>query len=70
MVKPVRDEHGILTAETDETPLPTIGSMLWLVPSHCDPTVNLHDTLIGVRGGLVRGVVERIIAVDARGALS
>ncbi|WP_243019713.1 DSD1 family PLP-dependent enzyme [Simplicispira sedimenti] len=64
------DEHGILTAETDETPLPTIGSMLWLVPSHCDPTVNLHDTLIGVRGGLVRGVVERIIAVDARGALS
>lgn len=64
------DEHGILTAETDETPLPTIGSTPWLVPSHCDPTVNLHDTLIGVRGGLVRGVVERVITVDARGALS
>ena len=64
------DEHGILTAETDETPLPGIGSMLWLVPSHCDPTVNLHDELIAVRGGLVRGVVERVIQVDARGALS
>lgn len=64
------NEHGLLTAETDATPLPAIGSMLWLVPGHCDPTVNLHDTLIGVRGGLVRGVVERVLRVDARGALA
>jgi 3-hydroxy-D-aspartate aldolase len=30
--------------------------------------VNLHEFLIGVRGGLAAGVVERIIRVDARGA--
>jgi len=35
-----------------------------------DRTVNLHDFLIGVRGGLATGTVERIIRVDARGALS
>jgi D-serine deaminase-like pyridoxal phosphate-dependent protein len=44
--------------------------MLWLIPGHCDPTVNLYDFLIGVRGGLMDGVVERIIRVDARGALT
>lgn len=44
--------------------------MLWLVPGHCDPTVNLHDYLIGVRGGLAHGVVERVIRVDARGAVT
>ncbi|HEX9718536.1 MAG TPA: DSD1 family PLP-dependent enzyme, partial [Ramlibacter sp.] len=44
------------------------GRMLWLVPGHCDPTVNLYDFMIGVAGGLRRGTVERIIRVDARGA--
>jgi hypothetical protein len=32
--------------------------------------VNLHDRLLGVRGGLEHGVVERVIHVDARGALT
>ena len=50
--------------------LPALGRMLWLIPGHCDPTVNLYDFLIGVRGGLMDGVVERIIRVDARGALT
>ncbi|MES2944246.1 MAG: DSD1 family PLP-dependent enzyme, partial [Pseudomonadota bacterium] len=50
--------------------LPVLGSLLWLIPGHCDPTVNLHDFMIGVRGGLLKGVVERIIKVDTRGALS
>ena len=44
--------------------------MLWLIPGHCDPTVNLHDHLVAVRGGLVHGKVERILRVDARGALT
>jgi D-serine deaminase-like pyridoxal phosphate-dependent protein len=44
--------------------------MLWLIPGHCDPTVNLHDVMIGVSGGLKSGTVERIIRVDARGALT
>jgi D-serine deaminase-like pyridoxal phosphate-dependent protein len=43
---------------------------VWLIPGHCDPTVNLHEHLVGVRGGLIDGVVESLIAVDARGALT
>ncbi len=61
------DEHGILRA-TDAARLPLLGDTLWLVPGHCDPTVNLHDYLIGVAGGLQAGSVERIVRVDARGA--
>ena len=64
------DEHGILKPTAGSTRLPRLGSLLWLIPGHCDPTVNLHDAMIGVRGGLLKGVVESIIKVDARGALS
>ena len=64
------DEHGLIYADGPKARLPALGRMLWLVPGHCDPTVNLHDYLIGVRGGLTAGVVERIIRVDARGALT
>ncbi|WOI45681.1 DSD1 family PLP-dependent enzyme [Acidovorax sp. BLS4] len=64
------DEHGILYADGNKARLPSLGRMLWLIPGHCDPTVNLYDFLIGVRGGLAHGVVERIIRVDARGALT
>ena len=60
------DEHGILRGPV----LPALGDTLWLVPGHCDPTVNLHNQLVGVRGGLQNGVVERLIRVDARGALT
>ena len=64
------DEHGILRRLDPQAQLPALGSTLWLIPGHCDPTVNLHDALIGVRGGLTDGVVERVIRVDARGALT
>lgn len=64
------DEHGILHPDGPKARLPALGRMLWLVPGHCDPTVNLYDHMIGVRGGLAHGVVERIIRVDARGALT
>jgi D-serine deaminase-like pyridoxal phosphate-dependent protein len=47
-----------------------LGETVWLVPGHCDPTVNLHDAMVGVRGGLAGGVVERVIRVDARGCLT
>jgi D-serine deaminase-like pyridoxal phosphate-dependent protein len=60
------DEHGILRG----THLPALGDTVWLVPGHCDPTVNLHDYMIGIRGGLAHGTVEEIIQVDARGALT
>jgi D-serine deaminase-like pyridoxal phosphate-dependent protein len=65
----VGDEHGILRPTGANTRLPAIGEVLWLIPGHCDPTVNLHDVMIGVRGGLAQGTVERIIRVDARGAV-
>ncbi|WP_418318425.1 DSD1 family PLP-dependent enzyme [Piscinibacter sakaiensis] len=63
------DEHGILAAGDDGEPLPGLGETVWLVPGHCDPTVNLHEQLIAVRGGLDDGVVEAVWVVDARGCL-
>ncbi len=64
------DEHGILRADVAGMALPALGDTVWLVPGHCDPTVNLHDRMFGVRGGLDQGVVERVIAVDARGCIT
>jgi len=64
------DEHGILRPAGPKHRLPGIGDMLWLIPGHCDPTVNLYDFMVGVSGGLRKGSVERIIRVDARGAVS
>ena len=64
------DEHGILRPAGESKRLPGLGRMLWLIPGHCDPTVNLHDFMIGVTGGLRSGTVQRIFRVDARGALN
>ncbi len=64
------DEHGILRTMEPGGQLPPLGGTVWLVPGHCDPTVNLHDVMVGVAGGLRTGKVERIIRVDARGALT
>lgn len=61
------DEHGVLHASGDA--LPELGDTVWLVPGHCDPTVNLHEHCIGVRGGLDAGVVEAVWAVDAQGCV-
>jgi D-serine deaminase-like pyridoxal phosphate-dependent protein len=63
------DEHGVLTVVDAADELPALGETVWLVPGHCDPTVNLHDFAIGLRGGLDAGRVERLIAIDARCAL-
>jgi D-serine deaminase-like pyridoxal phosphate-dependent protein len=63
------DEHGILTAREGES-LPALGDTVWLVPGHCDPTVNLHDHIVAVRGGLQKGAVEAVWTVDARGCLA
>jgi len=57
------DEHGVLEL-TPQSQL-ALGDVLWLVPGHCDPTVNLYDELIGVR----HGRVESIWPISARGAL-
>jgi D-serine deaminase-like pyridoxal phosphate-dependent protein len=64
------DEHGILRPLDTNQRLPALGEPVWLIPGHCDPTVNLHNHMVGVTGGLREGRVERIIRVDARGALT
>ncbi len=65
------DEHGILRPHATATAaeLPPLGATIWLVPGHCDPTMNLHDNVIALRGGLARGVVEAVWRIDARGRL-
>jgi D-serine deaminase-like pyridoxal phosphate-dependent protein len=65
------DEHGILRRADGavHAPLPALGETVWLVPGHCDPTVNLHDRYVVVRGGLERGVVEALWPIDARGCV-
>ena len=57
------DEHGVL--RTSDGPPVTLGERIWLVPGHCDPTVNLYDWIVAVRDGVVEGVWP----VEARGAL-
>ena len=63
------DEHGILRRAGAAAALPALGDTVWLVPGHCDPTVNLHDRYVVVRGGLERGVVEALWPIDARGCV-
>ncbi|XP_014677334.1 PREDICTED: D-threonine aldolase-like isoform X2 [Priapulus caudatus] len=46
------DEHGILHPPGNWK----VGDLVWLVPGHCDPTVNLYDWLVGVRGDSVEAV--------------
>ncbi len=62
------DEHGVLTG--DPIALPHRGDRVLLIPGHCDPTVNLHDWYVCVRG--LHGPdahVEALWPVAARGAL-
>ena len=58
------DEHGWLAAAPGAE-LPAFGAKVLLVPGHCDPTVNLYDWYVCVRGG----VVEALWPVSARGAV-
>jgi D-serine deaminase-like pyridoxal phosphate-dependent protein len=57
------DEHGVLELTAD-SPL-KLGDAIMLIPGHCDPTVNLYDEIICVRGD----TVEAIWPIAARGAL-
>lgn len=58
------DEHGKLTptGESGRREL-RVGDRVRLIPSHIDPTINLHDVLYAHRGGMV----EATWAVAARG---
>lgn len=54
------DEHGVIA---DPGGVLNVGDKLKLVPGHCDPTCNVHDWYVGVRGGKV----ETVWPVSARG---
>lgn len=56
------DEHGSLSWE-DGTPPLSVGDRVEMIPSHIDPTINLHDVYYAHR----KGVVDEIWPVDARG---
>jgi len=56
------DEHGVLKLPRG-TKL-TVGDKIRLVPGHCDPTVNLYDWIVGLRGDRV----ESVWPITARGA--
>jgi D-serine deaminase-like pyridoxal phosphate-dependent protein len=58
------DEHGWVQAASGAA-VPALGEKLLLVPGHCDPTVNLYDWYVCVRGG----VVEALWPITARGAI-
>ncbi|MEC8054567.1 MAG: DSD1 family PLP-dependent enzyme [Pseudomonadota bacterium] len=58
------DEHGRLSVSGAARAI-ALGDRLRLIPGHCDPTVNLHDWYVGVRGD----VVETVWPVAARGAV-
>jgi len=63
------DEHGVIDIRTVNEK-PARGDKLLLVPGHCDPTVNLHDWYVGLRGlGTGEAHVETVWPVAARGAL-
>jgi D-serine deaminase-like pyridoxal phosphate-dependent protein len=57
-------EHGVLRVGADAPPV-ALDERVWLVPGHCDPTVNLYDFIVGVRND----VVEVVWPIEARGAL-
>ncbi|MGD2172197.1 MAG: DSD1 family PLP-dependent enzyme [Gammaproteobacteria bacterium] len=54
------DEHGVIADPNNALGL---NDKLKLIPGHCDPTCNLHDWYVGVRGGRV----ECLWPVSARG---
>jgi D-serine deaminase-like pyridoxal phosphate-dependent protein len=57
------DEHGRLAVAAATNRL-RLGDKIRLVPGHCDPTVNLYDWYVGIRGERV----EAIWPITARGA--
>lgn len=63
--KPLGDEHGALfwDEQGDEGLGLDVGDRVEIIPSHIDPTINLHDLYFAHRNG----VIEEIWAVDSRG---
>jgi len=58
------DEHGMLDLSEAPNAL-SLGSKIKLIPGHCDPTVNLHDWYVAIRGRRV----EALWPIVGRGAV-
>jgi len=58
-VTALNDEHAVISLPIDSNV--QIGDRVFLIPSHTDPTLNLHDVIYAVDGETVIGVwhVER-----------
>lgn len=54
------DEHGKVAGLLNAR----VGDLLWIVPSHCDTTINLYDSYVLVRDD---GGVEGVLPVATRG---
>ncbi|MFZ9530700.1 MAG: DSD1 family PLP-dependent enzyme, partial [Burkholderiales bacterium] len=57
------DEHGVI--KMNGSAGFALGEKLKLIPGHCDPTVNLYDHYVCVRGDRV----EALWPITARGAI-
>ena len=78
LVTGISDEHGKLQLGPKAQRL-RIGDRVMLIPGHCDPTINLHDWYVAVRGGRVgvavadhrarREPLKRSVARTARDVL-
>ena len=58
----INDEHSVVRVEPGAE-APALGSVLQLLPSHVDPTFNLHDELVVLQDG----VVHALWPIAARG---
>lgn len=56
------EEHAVVSIPEGRSG-PTVGERVTILPNHVCPSVNLHDRLQTVRGGIVQAPIE----VDARG---
>ncbi|MFL5645222.1 MAG: D-TA family PLP-dependent enzyme, partial [Chloroflexota bacterium] len=62
VISRLNDHHGVVDLPAGGTP-PAIGSVVWVVPNHVCPVVNLVDSFVVTRAGRI---VDRW-PVDARG---
>jgi D-serine deaminase-like pyridoxal phosphate-dependent protein len=62
VIERLNDHHGVVTLPAGAA-RPAIGSIVWVVPNHVCPVVNLVDEYVIARGGQI---VDRW-PVDARG---
>jgi D-serine deaminase-like pyridoxal phosphate-dependent protein len=58
----LNEEHGYIDTANSDADL-VVGDRLSVIPNHVCACVNLHDFVLGARGG----TVERLIEVEARG---